>query len=325
MSIFIDQSTRIVVQGATGGEGSFWTKHMIELGSNVVAGVTPGKEGIIVAGDASPPSDAAPPAGAMPLAGAVAPAAFAGVPIYHTVRRAVAEHPADAAMLFVPPRFTKDAVFEALDAGIRKIVTIADGIPLHEALQIRMAARSCGARVIGGNTSGVISPGLAMMGMFPYWISRVYRPGRIGVMTRSGSLTNEVTAMIVRGGYGVSTLIGVGGDPVPGTRFAEMLPDFQADPETEAVVVIGELGGTMEEEVAEALASGSFSKPLVAFIGGRHAPEGRRMGHAGAIVSAGKGSALDKIAALRAAGAFVAERPSLVGDCLALALASKLR
>lgn len=308
MSIFIDRTTRVVVQGATGGEGSFWTRHMIELGTTVVAGVTPGKEGMTVATDAKVPAHS-------PLEHS-----FSGVPVYHTVRRAVEAHAADAAMLFVPPRFTKDAVFEALDAGIKKIVTIADGIPLHEALQIRAAARSAGARVIGGNTSGVISPGQAMMGMFPYWISRVYKPGRIGVMTRSGSLTNEVTAMIVAGGFGVSSLIGVGGDPVPGTRFAEMLADFQADSETDAVVVIGELGGSMEEEVAEALASGSFTKPLVAFIGGRHAPAGKRMGHAGAIVSAGRGSALDKIAALKEAGALVAERPSLVGDRLREAL-----
>jgi len=295
MSIFIDRSTRVLVQGVTGSEGSFWTGHMIELGTKVVTGVTPGKEGAIAS----------------------------GVPVYHTVRRALARHPADAAMIFVPPRFTKDAVFEALDAGIRKIVTIADGIPLHEAVQIRSAAQSCGARVIGGNTSGVISPGQAMMGMFPYWIARVYKPGRIGVMTRSGSLTNEVTAMIVRGGYGVSSLIGVGGDTVPGTRFAEMLPDFQADEDTDAVVIIGELGGTMEEEVADAIASGAFTKPLVAFIGGRHAPAGKRMGHAGAIISGGKGSAPDKIAALRKAGALVADRPSLVGECLRLALGAK--
>ncbi|GAB1457042.1 hypothetical protein MASR2M48_23500 [Spirochaetota bacterium] len=153
-----------------------------------------------------------------------------GIPVYHTVRRAVDERPANAAMLFVPPRFTKDAVFEALDSGFKKIVTIADGIPLQDAIQIRKAALSCGARVIGGNTSGVISPGQAMMGMFPYWIERVYKPGRIGVMTRSGSLTNEVTAMVVAAGFGVSSLIGVGGDPVPGTRFAEMLPDYQSRP-----------------------------------------------------------------------------------------------
>ena len=306
MSIFIDRNTRVIVQGATGAEGSFWTRHMLEIGTNVVAGVTPGKEGLVVAADAR-----------------ILMPGYLGLPVYHTVRRAIAAHPADAAMLFVPPRFTKDAVYEALDAGIRKIVTIADGIPLHEALQICAAARSCGATVIGGNTSGVISPGQAMMGMFPYWIDRVYKPGRIGVMTRSGSLTNEVTAMIVAGGFGVSSLIGVGGDPVPGTRFAELLPWFQADPDTDAVVIIGELGGAMEEEVADAVSSGRFAKPLVAFIGGRHAPAGKRMGHAGAIVSGGRGSANDKIFALRKAGALVAERPSLVGECLRRAFAGR--
>lgn len=292
MSIFIDRSVRVLVQGITGSEGSFWTKHMIGIGTQVVAGVTPGKENQQVE----------------------------GVPVYHTVRRALREHPADAAMLFVPPKFTQDAVFEALDAGIRKIVTIADGIPLQEAIQIRRAALSCGARVIGGNTSGVITPGAAMMGMFPYWIERVYKPGTIGVMTRSGSLTNEITAMIVRGGFGVSTLVGVGGDAVPGTRFAELLPDFQADPSTEAVVIIGELGGMMEEEVAEALEAKVFTKPVVAFLAGRTAPEGKRMGHAGAIVTGGKGTVKGKIEALERAGAYVAYRPSRIGELLRLAL-----
>lgn len=288
MSIFIDRQTRVLVQGITGNEGSFWTKHMIDMGTQVVAGVTPGKEGETVEER----------------------------PVYHTVRRAVKSHPADAAMLFVPPRFTKDAVFEALDSGIKRIVTIADGIPLHEMAQIRCAAKSCGAMVIGGNTSGVISPGKAMMGMFPYWIERVYKPGTVGVMTRSGSLTNEVTAMIVRAGFGVSTLVGVGGDPVPGTRFAELLSLYEEDPETHALVIIGELGGTMEEEVAQAMEQGIFTKPVVAFLGGRTAPAGKRMGHAGAIVTGGKGTVEGKIAALTAAGALVAERPRFVGDLL---------
>ena len=300
MSIFVDRGTRVVVQGITGSEGAFWTGHMKALGTDVVAGVTPGKEG----------------------------QEACGVPVYHTVRRALRDSGAGgrtdaegmASMIFVPPRFVKDAVFEALDAGIRKIVTIADGIPLHEAIQIRAAAKSCGARVVGGNTSGVISPGLAMLGMFPFWIERVYKPGRIGVMTRSGSLTNEVTAMVVRGGFGVSTLVGVGGDSVPGTRFAELLPDYQADPDTDAVVLIGELGGTMEEEVADAMSAGIFKKPLVAFLGGRTAPAGKRMGHAGAIVSGGKGSVADKIAALEGAGALVADRPAAVGVLLARAM-----
>lgn len=298
MSIFVDRSTRIIVQGITGKEGAFWTGHMIEMGSMVVAGVTPGKEGEQVR----------------------------GVPVYHSVARAQAAltagaaagdaGPAEAAMLFVPPRFTKDAVFEALDAGIRKIVTIADGIPLHDQIEIRAAAKAAGARVVGGNTSGVISPGRSMLGIFPYWIERVYRPGTIGVMTRSGSLTNEVTAMIVEHGFGVSTLIGVGGDPVPGTRFAEFLPAFEADRDTEGVVIVGELGGTMEEEVAEAIEGGTFTKPLVAFIGGRTAPKGKRMGHAGAIVTGSAGTVAAKTEALTGAGALVADRPSKVGTML---------
>lgn len=293
MSILVDARTRIIAMGATGAEGSFWTGHMVALGTQVIAAVTPGKEG----------------------------EAVGAIPVYHTVRRAVAVHgPVDGAMLFVPPRFVKDAVFECLDAGINLIVTVADGIPLHDALQIRAAALQCHTKVIGGNTSGVISPGKAMLGMFPYWIKRVYKPGRIGVMTRSGSLTNEVTAMVVSAGFGVSTLVGVGGDPVPGTRFSEVLAEFERDSETDAVVMIGELGGTMEDEAAEMLKSGAFSKPLIAFIGGRHAPQGKRMGHAGAIVTGGKGSALDKMHALEDAGAMTAERASQVGKLLAKAL-----
>ena len=292
MSIFIDESTRIIVQGITGKEGSFWTKHMKEMGSNVVAGVTPGKEGQEVE----------------------------GIPVYHSVRNAVKVHKADAAMLFVPPKFTMDAVMEALDGGIRKIVTIADGIPLHEMLKIRAAALSNNAMVIGGNTSGVISPGKAMMGSLPYWIERVYKKGNIGVMTRSGSLTNEVTAMIVAAGFGVSSLIGVGGDPVPGARFAELLPLYEKDKETRAVVIIGELGGTMEEEVAAAIENRVFTKPLVAFLSGRTAPKGKKMGHAGAIITGGKGSVEDKAAALEKAGALVAKRPSDLGETLKRAL-----
>lgn len=288
MSIFLDEKTKVLVQGITGKEGRFWTDHMIGCGTNVVAGVTPGKEGQKVEGR----------------------------DVYHSVRRAVEQVEVEASMLFVPPRFTKDAVFEALDSGIKKIVTVADGIPLHDAIQIRKAALLEGALVIGGNTSGVISPGKAMMGFFPYWIERVYKPGRIGVMTRSGSLTNEVTAMVVKAGYGVTSLIGIGGDPVPGTRFAEMLPLYEADDETDAVVLIGELGGSMEEECAQMKRDGLFTKPLVAFLGGRTAPEGKRMGHAGAIVSGGKGSVKDKIEAIESVGGKVAERPRFVGDYL---------
>lgn len=288
MSIFIDRSTKVLVQGITGAEGSFWTKHMIDLGTQVICGVTPSKEGLIIE----------------------------GVPVYHSVQRALQHHDVDASMIFVPPKFTKDAVFEALSNGIKKIVTMADGIPLFDMIAIRQAALEHDALVIGGNTSGVISPEEAMMGSFPHWIERVYKKGNIGVMTRSGSLTNEVTAMIVKKGYGVSTLIGVGGDPVPATRFAQMLPYYEQDPQTAAVVIIGELGGTMEEEVAEAIEKGIFTKPLVAFLGGRTAPKGQKMGHAGAIITGGKGSVDDKIEALTKAGALVAERPSKVGELL---------
>lgn len=288
MSIFIDEKTNVLVQGITGKEGSYWTSHMIDFGTNVVAGVTPNKEGQNVC----------------------------GVPVYHSVRNAVAEHDVEASMLFVPPRFAKDAAFEALDAGIKKIVTIADGIPLHEMAQIRSYAMEVDAQVIGGNTSGVISTGKAMMGCLPYWIDRVYRPGRVGIMTRSGSLTNEVTAMVVKAGFGASTLIGVGGDGIPCTRFAELLPEYQADPDTDAVVIIGELGGTMEEEVAQAMMEKRFTKPLVVFMAGQNAPEGKRMGHAGAIVSGGKGRVSDKIKILSKAGARCAKRPRDVGELL---------
>jgi succinyl-CoA synthetase alpha subunit len=292
MSIFIDRTTKVLVQGITGSEGSFWTNHMKGMGTVITAGVTPGKEGRTVE----------------------------DIPVYHSVERALAHHEADASMLFTPPRFTRDAVFEALYAGIKKIVMVAEGIPVQDAVAIRKAAKEFGALVIGGNTSGVISPGEAMMGFFPYWIERVYKPGRIGVMTRSGSLTNEVTAMVVAAGFGVSTLVGVGGDTVPGTRFAELLPAYQDDPDTDAVVIIGELGGSMEEEVADAISQGTFRKPLVAFMGGRTAPEGKKMGHAGAIISGGAGTVQSKAAALEAAGALVADRPSRVGPLLKQAL-----
>lgn len=296
MSIILDQSTRVLVQGITGKEGKFWTKHMIDYGTNVVAGVTPGKEGQYAA----------------------------GVPVFHTVKRAARNAPIDASLLFVPPRFAKEALFEALEAGIKKVVILCDGIPLHDAIQMRKAAISAGAMVIGGNTSGIISMGQAMMGFFPYWLERVYRPGRIGIMTRSGSLTNEITAEVVRAGFGASSLIGIGGDPVPLTRFAEVLPLFQEDSNTDAVVLIGELGGTMEEEVAEAIENNVFTKPLVAFLGGRTAPKGKKMGHAGAIITAGKGTVKDKMIALKNAGALVAERPRQVGTLLESILASKI-
>ncbi len=295
MSILIDRSTRVLVQGMTGKEGSFWSRHMLDLGTQVVAGVTPNKEG----------------------------QSCCGVPVYHSVRRALLAHPATASMIFVPPRFVMDAVMEALAGGIRLIVTLADGIPLHEQARIRAAGLKANATIIGGNTSGIISPGAGMMGSFPHWIERVYKPGRIGIMTRSGSLTNEIAAMVVAEGFGASTLIGVGGDPIPASRFAEFLPLFQADSQTDAVVIVGELGGSMEEEVAQSLEKGLFTKPLVAFLAGRTAPPGTRMGHAGAIISGQSGTVAEKTRLLEQAGALVAQRPRDVGALLGDALAKR--
>ena len=292
MSILFDHTTPILVQGMTGKEGAYWTSHMKAMGSNVVAGVTPGKGG----------------------------QELEGTPVFNSVKEAVVATGATASMIFVPPKRAKDAVLEALDSGIKLVVTIADGIPLHEEALIRSHALACGAHVIGGNTSGIISPGEAMMGCMPYWIERVYKPGHIGVLTRSGSLTNEVTSMIVAAGFGVSTLVGVGGDSVPGTRFAELLPLYQEDPDTEVVVIIGEIGGSMEEEAAALIENKKFTKPLVAFLGGRTAPAGVRMGHAGAIITGGKGSVVDKVQALERVGARVAARPSQVGSLLRQAL-----
>lgn len=288
MSIFIFSDTRVIVQGITGGEGKFWTKHMINAGTKVVAGITPGKEGETVE----------------------------GVPVFHTIRRALSEVQADASVIFVPASFAKDAVFEALDAGLKKVVVLADGIPTQDSLEIRSWALSLGAMVMGGNTSGVATIGESMMGFIPFWLTHVYGKGNVGIMTRSGSLTNEVASHVVRAGYGFTSVIGIGGDPVPCTRFAEVMPLFQEDVHTKALVIVGELGGTMEEEAAELVQKKIFTKPLVAFIAGRTAPPEKKMGHAGAIITAGKGTVSSKVEALEKAGARVASRPSQVGQLL---------
>jgi len=288
MSIFIFSNTYVIVQGITGSEGKFWTKHMINAGTKVVAGVTPGKEGEIAE----------------------------GVPVFNTVRRALSQIHADASVIFVPAPFAKDAVFEALDTGLKKVVVLADGIPIQDSLEIRSYAISLGAMVIGGNTSGVATIGEAMMGFIPFWLTHVYRPGNIGIMTRSGSLTNEVASHIIRAGYGFTSVIGIGGDPVPCTRFAEVMPLFQEDEHTNALVIVGEVGGTMEEEAAELVQKRIFTKPLVAFIAGRTAPPEKKMGHAGAIITAGKGTVSSKVEAFKKAGVQLAPYPSQVGQLL---------
>lgn len=285
MSIIINKDTRVIVQGITGKESLYWTKYMSECGTQIVAGVTPNKEGEEVY----------------------------GIPVFDTVQRALAQHPADAAVVFVPPAFTKNAAIEALYAGLKLVVLLADGLPVQDAMEIIAFAKEHGARVIGPNSPGICTLGEAMLGFVPYWLHGVYQPGRVGLAARSGSLTNEIASHIVKAGYGVSTFIGCGGDPVPGTRFVDVIRLFEKDAETDMVVLVGEVGGTMEEEVAEAIAMGTVKKPVIVYIAGRTAPPDKKMGHAGAIVTMGKGTVAGKEAALIKAGAFVAQTPAEVG------------
>lgn len=265
---------------------------MLDAGTKIVAGVTPGKKGMQVH----------------------------GVPVYNTVCEAVKNHGAEASVIFVPPAFAKDATFEALESGLRLVVLLADGLPVQDALEIRSYARQKGAVVIGPNTPGMATIGQAMLGFIPVWLSYVYQPGNVGVVARSGSLTNEICSHIVAAGLGQSTFVGLGGDPAPCTRLIEIMDMFQKDLETEALVIIGEVGGSMEEEAAEMILAGRFTKPVVCFIAGRSAPPGKKMGHAGAIISMGKGTVQGKEEALRRAGAMIATRPAEVGVLLQQAL-----
>jgi len=286
MAVLVDKGTRLLVQGITGREGSFHTKLMIEYGTKVVAGVTPGKGGMEVH----------------------------GVPVYDTVAEAVKEHPEiNASIIFVPARFAPDAVYEALDNGIRTIVVITEHIPAHEELRFVRYGRSLGARIVGPNCPGVISPGKAKVGIMP---ANVFKEGSVGIVSRSGTLTYEIAAAITREGFGQSTAVGIGGDPVTGLDFIDMLELFRDDPETEAVVLIGEIGGDAEERAARYVKETKYPKPVLAYVAGRTAPPGKRMGHAGAIISMGTGYYADKVKALRAAGISVAETPFEVAEYL---------
>ncbi|HTW55547.1 MAG TPA: succinate--CoA ligase subunit alpha [Thermoplasmata archaeon] len=289
MSVLVDGGTRVVVQGITGHQGTVHTRGMKEFGTNVVAGVTPGKAGGQVE----------------------------GVPVYDSVREAVRAGGANASAIFVPAPFAKDALLEAVDAGIRLCVVVTEHIPFHDMLVMYHYARAHGARIIGPNCPGIAAPGKAKVGIIP---NVVFRPGRIGVISRSGTLTYEIVNGIKEMGLGQSTCIGLGGDPVVGTSFVDALPLFEADPETDVLVLVGEIGGTAEEDAAEYI-HGHFSKPVVAYIAGRSAPPGKRMGHAGAIISRGRGTAETKLAALQKAGARVArfpyEIPGLVAELAA--------
>ncbi|HLS88399.1 MAG TPA: succinate--CoA ligase subunit alpha [Sphingobacteriaceae bacterium] len=281
MAVLLDEKVRVVVQGITGNQGSFHTGQMLEYGTRIVAGVSPGREGQEVH----------------------------GVPVYDTVEQAVELHGATASILFVPAPFTADAAFEAIDAGIKLVVAITEHVPLKDALEVTAFARSRGATVIGPNTFGIISPGKSKIGIMP---NHIYKPGPVGIVARSGTLSYEIAAGLTDAGYGQTTVVGMGGDRVVGVSFIEMLQAFEKDPDTKAVVLVGEIGGTAEEEAAEYIKD--MSKPVVAYLAGKEAPPGKRMGHAGAIIERGRGTYESKVKALSAAGAAVAELPWQVAE-----------
>ncbi len=295
MSVFVDRDTRVLVQGITGSAGSFHAEQMLEYGTQVVAGVTPNRGGTRFHGT---------------------------VPIFHTVQAAVKETGANAAAIFVPPPFAADAIIEAAEAGIPLIICITEGIPILDMVRVRRFVESTGkSRLIGPNCPGVITPGQCKIGIMP---GHIHRPGRIGVVSRSGTLTYEAVKQLTDLGLGQSTAVGIGGDPVHGTDFIDVLKEFEKDPETDAIIMIGEIGGT-EEAKGAAYVRDHMSKPVVGFIAGRTAPPGKRMGHAGAVVSGGEDTAESKIAAMREAGITVVEGPHLLGRAMKDALSRAAR
>jgi len=286
MSILVDTDTRLVVQGITGGAGKFHTKHMVEYGTNVVAGVTPGKGGEEVH----------------------------GVPVFDTVHDAVEKTGANCSIIFVPAPFCRDAIIEAADAGVELVVTITEGIPTLDIADVGHYLKVKGVRMIGPNCPGIITPEQAKIGIMPGYI---HKPGKVGILSRSGTLTYE--AVWQTRDVGQTTCIGLGGDQIVGTSFVDGLALFEEDPKTEGMIMIGEIGGTAEEEAA-AFIKENVSKPVAAFIAGQTAPPGKRMGHAGAIIAGGKGTAAEKVAALRDAGVHVAQSPAELGETMMAAL-----
>ena len=293
MSIFVDETNRVVVQGITGRDGSFHTRQMMAYGTRVVAGVTPGKGGRDFQG----------PGGT-------------AVPVYDTVAEAVAETGADASVVYVPPAFAASAIMEAADAGVGFIVCVTEGIPVLDMTRAHALARDRGSRVLGPNCPGIISPGKTTLGIIP---GRMVIPGPVGLISRSGTLTYEAVYHLTRGGLGQTTCVGIGGDPLIGTSFVDCLAAFAEDPDTEAVVMIGEIGGTAEQEAAEWV-SANLDVPVVGFIAGRTAPPGKRMGHAGAIISGSAGTAAEKTRAFEENGIRVAERPVEIAGLVAESL-----
>ena len=291
MSVLVDKHTRVVTQGITGATGQLHTKACKEYGTQMVAGVTPGKGG----------------------------SSFEGIPIFDTVARAVAETGADASVIYVPPPFAADAILEAADAGVKLVVCITEGIPVLDMMRVKRVLEGQPVRLIGPNCPGIITPGQCKIGIMPGYI---HQPGHVGVVSRSGTLTYEAVFQLTQLGHGQSTCIGIGGDPINGTSFVDALRLFQDNPDTEAVIVIGEIGGTAEEQAA-AFIRDHMDKPVVAFVAGQTAPKGRRMGHAGAIIAGGRGTAADKIAAFEAAGVRVARNPAEMGVSMAALLAER--
>jgi succinyl-CoA synthetase alpha subunit len=284
VSVLVGKETRLLVQGITGREGTFHATQMVEYGTNVVSGVTPGKKGQSVA----------------------------GIPVYDTVSDAVRETGANTSIIYVPAKFAPDAIYEAVDAGIELVICITEGVPVVDMVPVFAHVKASGSRLIGPNCPGLITPGEAKVGIMPGFI---HTPGNVGLVSRSGTLTYEVVDALTKAGLGQSTAIGIGGDPIIGTSFVDALELFQNDPDTEAIVMIGEIGGSDEEEAANFIKD-RVTKPMAGFIAGRTAPPGKRMGHAGAIISGGTGTAAEKVAALESAGVRVAESPSQVPTLL---------
>ena len=282
MSILANKNTKLLVQGITGSEGSFHTKQMVEYGTNIVAGVTPGKGGD----------------------------SFEGIPVYNTVAEAVSDSGANASVIFVPPPFAADAIMESANAGIELVICITEGIPTLDMVKVSEYLKDGTTRLLGPNCPGLITPGETKIGIMPGFIAT---PGRVGVISRSGTLTYEAVDQLTKQGLGQSTCIGIGGDPIIGSSFKDLLALFEADEDTDAIVMIGEIGGSDEEEAADFVKS-EMSKPVIGFIAGQTAPPGKRMGHAGAIIAGGKGTASEKIRALSDAGIHVTEDPSGLGE-----------